>query len=301
MRELKGHEARGQVRRRTRRARTRMPGALICTCVLLCLAEEKHALADRAISPTDELGDWAIESEFLCCGPGSRDEISVMRNGLSLQVWPLDGLAIGGNIARLTPERDSMLDPAITDLELNAGYITRLTSSLVTRGDLIVALPTGQSFGTTDRVGIEVKGLLGFSFTPRHDFFLRPVGGFSSGISKESTYAAGWSAGMAYQRPRFSLLLYGGNDWYFSRALSPQTGTAGGFYFGWEIGSGWTVGYRLDAREVPQNVGGQGAELVAGLAVSWVLFPGGRTNRLRREDPARGADWKWWNPDPRGL
>lgn len=188
---------------------------------LLCLASEEQALADRAVSPTDGLGNWAVQSEFVCCGGAIRNETEVLPIGLHVQVWPLDGLVVGVNGAYLVPKDDSTLESVFTDLKLNGGYLARPSASLILRGDLSVELPAGQSFASDDQKKVDTQGLLGFSFTPRHDFFFRPTLGFSAGGDANTTYRGGWSAGMAYQRPRFSFVFYGSNEWHSRGSIGP--------------------------------------------------------------------------------
>ncbi len=296
---------------------------LLVSTILAATAGSSHA--DRAVSPTDALGNWAVETKLKCCGPwetsytyyqdsGGLDtqEVASSRIELGVRLWPIRGLYLGlsagaasfGNDQTRNWARSQGIEaPIWTDAVLEGGYRRRLSPSIVVGGSFDSRVPTGTVYGTTGQLEGNVRAMLGFSFTPRWDFFIEPFGGrLGSEELHAGGYRAGWSAGFAYQRASVSFLGRGGNCWNRDAGGFNYVTVAGDLAFAWEFRPGLTVGFEFDGRESRKNATTHATftDLLGGFYLSWVYYPTGHhRNQLRREDPRRGENWRWWNPDRR--
>ncbi len=293
--------------------------------VTQCLAMQA-ASADRTVAPIDFLGDWAIESNLQCCGPWEHGHVYLSKSGdkrlltlaaslieLEVRVWPVRGLflgikggsaGLGDEESREWAEEQGEAERTFTDLGLDTGYRKRLSPSVVVGASTHLSLGTGTAWATKNRTDVEGRALLGFSFTPRWDFYFEPRAGIRSAstLSAEG-HRAGWSAGFSYQQARFNLTAYGGNMWHRD-SNTADISTLGGFSIGYEVSPGWNLAFRLDGDGDRNGVTGaefvgrraSKGKLVGGFAIHWVFYPGDRRNRLRKPDSKRGRDWKLWNP-----
>ncbi len=277
------------------------------------------ARADRAVVPTDALDDWAIELDLHLVG-GSRTrvfygddmpEVAKVQGAdynLGTRVWPGGGLYVGmmSGIAAIDEANGDEGSAYLVDLRLDAGLRRRPFPSIPVAVDVALTLPAGSDETTDDRVDLELRGLVGLSFTPRHDFYIQfPVG--MSGSDRNGDRGGvrgGFLVGMAYQRARFVLVAQGYNLWHREDHSSYLT-TGGQIGIGWEV----TPGLTLMLNEFAHDTNGyevvttntEPAAFGALIDVVWVFYPGSRQNELRRSDPNRGAGFLWWNPHGRPV
>jgi hypothetical protein len=284
------------------------------------LAVVSEARADRAPSPTDALGDWAIESS-LRFGFHEEDRLVETRFGpevvpvgrsrmvLSSRVWPVQGgfVRIEQAVDRITEDAledvaaDDARERSVADLLVGLGYRARLTPSLVLGGGLDMTAPTGNGLSTSDRLDLDADLLLGFSFSPSWEVYARPLFGVRTGDEDDPRVGTwlGWSAGTAVALARFFLVAYGFNRHHFENRRYISTG--GGAELGYELSPGWTLsfGFRAEGSETFASPPDQAERLLdLGLQLTVVYYPTATHNEYRKPDQKRGLDWQWWRGRP---
>lgn len=282
---------------------------------LLVGAAAADARADRAPSPTDLLGDWAIETSLSLGGQSERRIVAVAggmdsvdlgrsRFGLSVRVWPIQG-----GYVRLEEALDALGEKSLaevdaperslTDLRIGTGYRARPFRSLVVGGGLDLEVPTGTGASTYNRVDFRAELMVGFSFTPRWDFYFRPLYGARNGEAGDPQRGqrVGWSAGFAYQLERFYMVGQGFNLHNFEQRDYLSAG--GGLSFGFELRPGLSIAIAFDgmgSESISLQPSHREEVFAVGFHLTHVLYLTGRENEFRRFDQHRGEGWQWWSP-----
>jgi len=269
------------------------------------------ARADRAESPTDGLGAWALESR-LVLGAVAEDRVFVVDGvaqthranhpsyGLALRLWPAEGVHVGveQRVAAFSGRDLAFVETlgagriGREDLRVSAGFVRRPTPSFIVGGGVAAVAPTGSAIYSREQRDVEGHALVGLSFTPRWDFHVRALLGDCSAPAgdPQTGWRYGFLAGVAYQRPRFFLLLEG-FDRQHQAAERTYATSGGGITVGWELRPGLTLALREEGASSGLT---RTSSIEGGVALSYVFLPDRREQRLREPDARRGTSWRWW-------
>ena len=261
---------------------TRRVLASIAIAILVSFTNASTSRADRVFSPLDSLGDGAIDTTLSYGQPSGRNASDTNGTQLRLRYWPIDGLVLGTELGHLGKPKDTERAQGFMDPSLRVGYLEHLASDIIVRGDLHLTLPFGQEVASLGRTSLMMETLIGFTLWKHGLAFFRPILGYrSSGTLGHASFVAGWSAGLAYQRSRFSVSFSGATHWHLNTIRGTRIGGAGTFAIGYELTPGLTLRWDINILTEPEVDRGAGFLSISGIGLEWVYFTGARENTYR--------------------
>ncbi|MBL4635498.1 MAG: hypothetical protein JKY56_16685 [Kofleriaceae bacterium] len=253
--------------------------------IALCLVsfrKVRTSYADRVFSPLDSLGDGAIDSTLSYGQPSGRNVTNANGAQFRLRYWPIDGLVLGTELGHLGTPKNTERAQGFMDPSFRAGYLEHLPLDIILRGDIRLTLPLGQELASLGRTSLEMEALIGFRGWKHALAFFRPILGYrSSGTLGHASLLTGWSAGLAYQRSRFSVSFSGATHWHLNTVRGARIGGAGTFAMGYELTPGLTLRWDINIFTEPEVDRGAGFLSIGGFGLEWVYFTGDRKNTYR--------------------